>query len=187
MRPEETVERSDPELIASIRAGERAGFDELMRRYERLVYKVVFGLVKRREDALDLTQSSFLKAFQGLDEYRGDASFKTWLLRIAYHEGLNWTRAAGRREPGVELDEAAPRLALVATQERELEARQRLGAVQRALARLNGRYRTTILLRYVDEMSIRDIAAVLACSEAMTKNILFRGVRQLRRAMAEAG
>jgi len=176
----------DGELVERARAGEDSAFEELMRRYERLVYRIVDGFARDREEALDLTQAVFLKAFRGLGGFRGEAGFKTWLLRIAHREGLNWSRAAGRRPGGVEIDGEAAALARPAEQEERLLERERRGALGRALAGLHGRYRTAIRLRYLDRMSIREIASVLDTSEAMTKNLLFRGVRSLRRAVEEA-
>ena len=179
---------SDDELVAAARRGENAAFDALMRRHERLVYEVVAAFGRgphRREDALDLCQTVFLKAFRSLAAFRGESSFRTWLLRIAHHEGLNRERAHGRRPPGVELDETEPALAAAAEQETSLLERERSGHLARALAGLSGRYRTAIVLRYRDGLAIREIAEVLAVSENLTKNILFRGVRQLRRALVE--
>jgi RNA polymerase sigma-70 factor (ECF subfamily) len=181
---------SDDELVAAARRGENAAFDALMRRHERLVYQVVAGFGRGRhdrEEALDLCQTVFLKAFRSLGAFRGESSFRTWLLRIAHHEGLNRERTHGRRPAGVELDEAGAEPALVAPPEQEsaLLERERSGRLARALAGLQGRYRTAIVLRYRDGFAIREIAQVLAVSENLTKNILFRGVRQLRRAVVE--
>ena len=177
------MERSDPELIEAALAGESRAFDALMQRYERLVFRLAWGFSRQREEALDLTQTIFLKAFRALPGYRSEAGFKTWLLRIAYHEGLNSQRARSRRGEETGFGESELELAIGPAQEGELEARERHGAVRRGLARIHARYRAVILLRYVDEMPIRDIAAVLDCSETLTKNLLFRGVRQLRRAV----
>lgn len=178
------MERSDDELIAVARQGEPEAFDHLMRRYERLVYRVVAGAVGEREDALDLTQAVFLKAFRSVDTFRGESSFKTWLLRIAYHEAANHQRSATRRGVAVELEAGAGELTAPPEQEEALLRREGRGRLEQALAALHCRYRTAILLRYQDGLAIRDIAAVLSVSETMTKNLLFRGVRQLRRAVA---
>ncbi|MCM2270465.1 MAG: RNA polymerase sigma factor [Thermoanaerobaculia bacterium] len=180
------MEPSDDELVAAARGGDGEAFDLLMRRYERLVYRVASGFVPGREAALDLTQGAFLKAFRSLDGFRGEASFKTWLLRIAYHEGINESKRTARHaaRDGA-LDEAAE-APVPAEQEERLLAGERRGALARALGALHHRYRAAVLLRYREGLSIRDIAAALDCSETMTKNLLFRGVRQLRRALVEA-
>jgi RNA polymerase sigma-70 factor (ECF subfamily) len=180
-----TVEPGDDELVAAARAGDGEAFDLLMRRYERLVYRVASGFAPGREGALDLVQATFLKAFRSLDRFRGEASFKTWLLRIAYHEGINESKRAGRREAREsDLDLAAEPPA-AADQETRLLAGERRGALARAIETLHHRYRAAVLLRYREGLAIRDIAAALDCSETMTKNLLFRGVRQLRRELVE--
>ncbi len=179
-----SVDIEDAELVERARSGDSEAFSALMLRHERLVYRVVRAFARNREDALDLTQATFLKAFRALGGFRRKASFKTWLLRIAHHEGLNWTRDR-RHQSGTDVEEVAPRLAQPAEQERTLLAEERLGRVRRALAGIHGRYRTAIVLRYLDQLPIREIAAVLGTSEAMTKNLLFRGVRRLRRAVEE--
>jgi RNA polymerase sigma-70 factor (ECF subfamily) len=183
---ESTVEPSDEELVERVRGGDRDAFETLVGRHDRLVFRVVAGFGGSREDALDLTQTVFLKAWSALASFRAEASFKTWLLRIAHHEALNRLRAGGRRPATSELDPEAPALAAPPEQESALLARERAGCLRRAIAALHGRYRTAILLRYRDGLPIREIAGVLEVSETMTKNLLFRGVRQLRRALAEA-
>lgn len=179
-------ERTDEKLVEAARAGELEAFDLLMRRYERLVYKVASGFESGREDALDLTQNVFLKAFRALATFRADSSFKTWLLRIAHHEGLNARRTRLRKPTGDALPEGAAELGSPPDQEDRLLEADRRGVLSRALAALHGRYRMAIVLRYQNGLAIREIAAVLETTEPMTKNLLFRGVRQLRRALEES-
>lgn len=180
------MEPSDEELVEQVRRGERAAFEQLLRRYDRLVFRVVAGFGRDREDALDLCQAVFLKAWRALPGFRGESSFKTWLMRIAHHEGLNRQRSTERRPELPELDPDAPELATGAVQETTLLAREQSRRLGRAVAALHGRYRTAIELRYREGLAIREIAQVLDVSETMTKNLLFRGVRQLRRTLAQA-
>ena len=184
--PKPERERSDAELVEAARGGELEAFDELMRRHQRLVYRVVFRFAGDADGALDLTQSAFLKAYRGLAGYRAEASFKSWVLKIAVREGLNWSRSARRARLEPELEADDERLARPAEQEDALVERERTGELRRALERLSARVRTALVLRYRDRCSIREIAAALDTSEAMTKNLLFRGVRQLRRTVGQA-
>jgi len=180
---------SDEELAAAAAAGDRGAFDALMRRHERLVFRSVWSFAGSREEALDLTQIVFLKAWRALGSFRGEASFRSWLLRIAHHEGLNRVRGAGRRGTAVALTEVGAEgeaFAAPAAQEEELLDRERRGRLRRALAGLHERYRQPLELRYFHRLPIREIAGVLGTSEAMTKNLLFRGLRHLRRAVEEA-
>ena len=178
------MDRTDEQLARAILAGDRAAFDVLMRRYERLIYKVVQGFCRNREDALDLTQTVFLKAYRGLAGFRSDASLKTWLLRIAHHEGIDWSRRAAR---GIteQVDAADASWGQPATQELALVASERQRQLAAGLNTLNRRARTAVVLRYLHRWSIREIAGLLDVSETRTKNILFRGVRSLKKAVAQ--
>ena len=98
------MERSDEELAGAARAGDSAAFDELMRRHERLVYRLAWSFARDREAALDLTQAAFLKAWRGLEGFRGDSGFKTWLLRIARNEALNRAQRQAPLDLAGELD-----------------------------------------------------------------------------------
>ena len=182
------MDKPDEVLIQETLDSRMGSFDVLMCRYERLVYKVAYSFGLNRENALDITQTVFLKAFHNLKTFRTDASFKTWLLRITYNEGINWTRSTRNRpELHDDLESASAALSNEAGQESGLLLRERRRMIRRGLESLNDRYRTALLLRYVHEMPIREIAGVLQCSENLTKNILFRGVRSLKRALAQAG
>jgi RNA polymerase sigma-70 factor (ECF subfamily) len=182
------LEPPDEVLIRETLAGNPGSFDELMRRYDHLVFKVAYSFCGGRENALDITQTVFLKAFDRLSTFRTESSFKTWLLRIAYNEGINWTRSPrNRRELHKSIQPIAENFSLEAGQESHLLRREQRLMIRRGLDSMNDRYRTAILLRYVHDMPIREIAGVLQCSETMTKNILFRGIRTLRRTLAQTG
>ena len=187
---EDAKDPGDDELVDRARAGDREAFGVLVGRYDRLVYRIVAPAGAGREDSLDLTQTVFFKAWNALAGFRAESSFKTWLLRIAHHEASNRARSASRRGEETELDAESPvqaaRLATQPEQERTLLERERKGSLARAVRALHGRYRTALLLRYRDGLAIREIADVLDVSETMTKNLLFRGVRHLRRALAES-
>jgi RNA polymerase sigma-70 factor, ECF subfamily len=178
------MEKSDEDLIQNVLSGNHDSFEELMSRYERLVFKVAYSFGGNRENALDIAQTVFLKAFNNLRSFRTDSSFKTWLLRIAYNEGITWTRPLRNRtdiHKNVEYED----LPYQANQETELLDKEQRQMIQAGLGSLNNRYRTAILLRYVHDLTIREIAGVLQCSETMTKNMLFRGIRNLRRMLAQ--
>ena len=182
------MERSDGILIQETLDGFLSAFDELMVRYQQLVFKVAYSFGGNRENALDITQTVFFKAWDKLDTFRSESSFKAWLLRIAYNEGINWTQSPrNRRDLHESLDESADYHASEAAQETKLLHMEQRRILDRGLSSLNNRYRTAILLRYGHEMSIREIAGVLQCSETMTKNILFRSIRNLKKALAQAG
>ena len=94
----------DKDLVSRYLAGNMGAFDELMTRHERTVYRLCFRFVKNREDAMDLTQEVFIKAFEKLTAFRGDARFKTWLYRVAVNHCLNHVKKNSREF--VEVDES---------------------------------------------------------------------------------
>jgi RNA polymerase sigma-70 factor (ECF subfamily) len=180
------MERSDAELVAATLGGELSAFDQLMQRYQRLVYSLVASFAEHSEEALDLTQEIFFKAYRKLETFDGSGSLKAWLARIAIHEGINTAKSADRRQARhaawhVVQGDHAP-----ASQDLEILARERRRQVASALDRLAPRHRLAIELRYLQEMPIRDVAAALDCSEGVARNILFRGLRKLRQQLAQA-
>ncbi len=88
---------SDQTLVTEIRSGSGVAFEQLMRRYERLVYKVAYGLTRDREAAMDVTQETFMKVHGRLTGWRGEGGIKNWIARIAANEAMNWQRSVRRR------------------------------------------------------------------------------------------
>lgn len=178
-------EPTDAELIEATLTGEEEAFDALMLRYQRFVYKLAYGFGRSHENALDLSQLVFLKVYRKLGLFRADSSFRTWLAKVVYNEGLNWLRANRRHIEGLEalpqgLSSPDP------GQDDELLRSERTQMVLQGLTRLNRRYRAAVELRYFHGMAIGEIAQVLNCSEGVAKNALFRGVRTLRSRLSGA-
>ena len=179
------MDRPDNVLVAEALRGRLESFDEIMRRHERIVYRVAFLYGGSRESALDISQNAFIKAYQALRSFRGESSFRTWLLRIVENEGLGWARSQARRDRQLEpvpVEPAAP-----AAQEVRLLSRERRRILDRKIAELNPRQRLAVTLRYFRQMPLSEIAGVLQCSENHVKNVLFRSVRKLRQSLAGSG
>ena len=175
----------DRQLVEAILDGDMSAFDALMQRYERLVYRVAFSFSHERETALDVTQNVFLKVFRKLGSFRLEASFKTWLLRIAYNESINWARSQRRHVEGrQDLEPIEISLSSAPVQENALLDRERWRIVLDRIDRLNPRYRLALFLRYFNGLSVREVAEVLDCTEGVAKNVLFRSVRRLREELA---
>lgn len=184
------MDPTDRALIDGTLAGDLSSFDALMRRHERPVYRVCLLFGRTKENALDLSQEVFMKAYRHLGAFRGGSAFRTWILRIAYNEGLSWARARHRRgdtggSDALDTLSAAP--ATAASQERALLDRERALILTRKIGELNPRQRMAITLRYFRQMPLREIADVLQCSEGNVKNMLFRSVRKLRDSLAGSG
>ncbi len=188
----------DTQLIDRLRAGEPAAFDHLVRERAGDVYALLYRLTEDREEARDLTQETFLRAFQNIDRFRGDADLKTWLYRIAVNQARNrwrwWKRR--RRDATVSLD------ASVGEQDQPLSARLRAGsasnpeletlahereqALRAALRALSRSYREAVILRDVEGLSYEEIAATLEISVGTVKSRLSRGRLELRRRLGSS-
>jgi len=172
------VEFTDAELIAEIHAGSVVAFERLLRRYERLVYKVALGFTGDSQSALDVSQNVFLRIHAKLPSYRGEGELRSWVLRLAMNESMNWNRAQKRhRAEGLAEEIPAGRSA---PQEVGLGRRETRSLLRRSLDTLSARHRLAVVLRYFEDLSVHEIAVVLGCSEGVAKNVLFRSLRKMR-------
>lgn len=174
------TEPSDRECAERARDGDRGAFAILVRRHQDGVHRFVLRMVGSRDEALDLTQDAFVRAWQALPQWEPEAQFRTWLFRIASNAALDALRR--RRLVGFEpLDEAFEAAADEPDPEKRLELKQRVAALEASLAKLSAQHREILLLREVENMSYEEIGAVLALSEGTVKSRLARA----RAALAE--
>lgn len=170
---------AEPDLIARAQAGEHRAFGALVRLYQDRVFRFILRLVGSREDAMDLTQDTFMKAHRALPGWRPEAQFRTWLFRIAHNAALDVLR---RRQsiafiPFAELSadedsDAAPDMAPQPDQ--QVSDRQRIGLLERALRELPADQREILLLRELEDMSYAEIATTLDIAEGTVKSRLAR-------------
>ncbi len=182
---------TEEELVQQARDGDFDAFDELVNRHERRLYSLAMGILRQSEDAEDAVQTAFIKALDALDSFRGDASFKTWITRIATNTALKILRKR-RGLPTVSLDEATTENEDGIIKHPEYIADWRADpallaqqddvkrAIEDALAQLDDKYRLVFLLRDVHEFSTRDTARTLELSEANVKVRLLRARLFLR-------
>jgi RNA polymerase sigma-70 factor (ECF subfamily) len=170
------------------RAITAADFDEVVRRYQRKVYRVLLLMVKHPEDADNLTQECFLRAYTSMQTFRGDCSVQTWLLRIAVNLARDdarnrragfWKRLLRLDDGSAVADEQAP-ACVSASPERGLIAQQELDAVWRAVENLSARQKEVFILRFAEEMELKEIAEVLNLRTGTVKTQLFRAVTSVR-------
>jgi len=178
------LETIDELLIEKTLAGSLECFDVLMQRYQRDVFAVARGYARSSDDALDICQNAFLKAYSKLGTFAGRSSFRTWLTSIANREGLNWVRTRSRKAPATVSEAQLEVLPSADDHETDFLRTERRQRVIESLHILNPRSRMAVILRYFREMSISEVAAVLECSEGVARNMLFRSVRRLRDAVA---
>ncbi|HEX8844488.1 MAG TPA: sigma-70 family RNA polymerase sigma factor [Pyrinomonadaceae bacterium] len=187
----------ETQFIERLRAGEGAAFDRLVEERSGDVYALLYRLTEDAEEARDLTQETFLRVFQNIDRFRGDADLKTWIYRIAINQARNrwrWWRRR-RRDSTLSLDaqsenEGLPlkaRLKSAAVNpEQETLAREREDVLRKALQTLGRSYRETVILRDVEGLSYEEIAATLEISIGTVKSRLARGRLELRRKLGSS-
>lgn len=185
----ESRERSDAGLVDDFLRGEVSAFDELVRRYKDRVYNVVYRYVGNHEDALDLSQEVFVRAYRGLSRFRRDAKWYTWLFSIAANVARNRVRDSHRkgRDQGTSLEmlqEHAPALAQSALAQsdsprRAAEERELEGILQACLTELPEHYRMPFVLRTVDGLSYDEIAQALECPVGTVKSRLNQARKML--------
>ncbi len=164
-------------LVDACRQGEREAFDRLVVKYQRDIYRLCYRYVDNHEDANDLAQEAFLKAWRAIGRFRGESRFSTWLYRIAVNACLN--HRALRRPATEELPDSLPdpgRGALSAVETKDQSRR-----VREAVARLPERQRATLILKVYQELSHEEVAAVLGTSIGTVKSNLFHALANLRR------
>jgi RNA polymerase sigma-70 factor (ECF subfamily) len=151
-------------LVAAARTGDRAAFDDLVSLYHRAVFRTAMAALQRREDADDATQDAFVLAWRKISGFRGDSSFKTWMLTIVWRQALDrrksrahWWQRGGNGAP-TEMDRL---VSLEADPERQAEARHRMRQVREAIDALTPKLRDTLLLAASGEHSYGEIATML--------------------------
>ena len=183
---------TDEELVARSMGGDLDSFNQLVLRWERPIYALAYRVIGREEDARDVAQETFLRAFRALGGFKGQAKFSSWLYRITLNLCRDWIRRE-RRAPialvpeGVDLIELASEAEPAETIE-DLVSRRELGrAVARAMATLPDEQRTAIVLKEYHGLTFQEIAELLDCPLSTVKTRLYQGLTVLRRQLAQAG
>jgi RNA polymerase sigma-70 factor (ECF subfamily) len=163
-------------------------FEQIVRRYQRKVYRVLLLMLKNPEDADNLTQECFLRAYASMKSFRGECSVQTWLIRIAVNLVRDyarnrragfWKRLLRLEDDGVVTDDREPP-SIKPSPERGMLAREELDAVWRAVDSLSARQKEVFVLRFAEEMELKEIAEVLNLRIGTVKAQLFRAVTSVR-------
>jgi RNA polymerase sigma-70 factor (ECF subfamily) len=177
---------TDEELVARSIGGDADSFNELVVRWERPIYALAYRTIGREDDARDVCQETFLRAFRALPGFRGQAKFSSWLYRIALNLCRDWIRRE-RRTPVVQPPEDVDLMAMAAAAEsiEDLVARKDLSrAVERAMTRLPEEQRTAIVLKEYHGLTFQEIADLMGCPLSTVKTRLYQGLSVLRRELA---
>jgi RNA polymerase sigma-70 factor (ECF subfamily) len=184
----------DADVVALAQAGREPAFRELIRRYERPVFSLIYRMIRDRELAEDLAQDTFIKVLNHIDRYRPEFKLSSWLFKIANNVAIDHLRR--RQLETVSIDGSphaqtadaieATSFDVVGQQESpldELEARELGTAIEQAIASLRPEYRSCIMLRHVDGRSYEEIAATLDLPLGTVKTYIHRARHELRRAL----
>jgi RNA polymerase sigma-70 factor, ECF subfamily len=166
-------------LVRECLAGRTEAFGEIVTRHRRPIYQVCYRFVGNHEDATDLAQETFLRAFRAIGSFKGDASVGTWLYRIAVNVCLNRVSSRGVRVEPID-DRDLPPSAEPDAMSR-LMSDERAARVRAAVSRLPPRQRATLILRVYQELSHQEIARILGSSVGAAKANLFHALNNLRK------
>ncbi len=186
----------DDELIREAQKGHRAAFDTLVRRYDQSVLRLALHMLGNEQDAQDVHQEAFIKAYRHLGNFRFECSFYTWLYRIVTNLCLDQLRRrkSRREEPATVLDASGDEMDLLANISderamsnpgRELERKVMAERINEALGKLTPRERAVFELKHYQGLKLRTIGEMLSTTEETAKNTLFRATRKLRANLAE--
>ncbi len=184
----------DADVVRLAQQGRELAFRELVRRYERPVFSLIYRMVRDRETSEDLAQDAFVKVLNHIDKYSPEFKFSSWLFKIANNVAIDHLRR--RRIDTISMDGSphattaseveASSLELEADQENaldELEARELGSAIEKAIARLRPEYRACIMLRHVEGRAYEEIAATLDLPLGTVKTYIHRARHELRKAL----
>ena len=170
-------------LVAECVAGRREAFDELVARHRRPVYQLCYRFVGNHEDASDLAQDVFLRAYRAFGQFKGDAAVGTWLHRIAVNVCLN--KVSGRQPRTEPIDERRVPPSREPDPMSLLMRSERAGQVRAAVVQLPPRQRATLILRVYQELPHQDIARILGSSVGAVKANFFHALRNLKRLLED--
>jgi RNA polymerase sigma-70 factor, ECF subfamily len=182
---------SDEELVARSRGGDLDSFNQLVLRWERPIYALAYRVIGREEDARDVAQETFLRAFRALGGFKGQSKFSSWLYRITLNLCRDWIRRE-RRTPiaqapeGVDLVELAGESTPSESIEDLVSRKQLSEAVAKAMALLPDEQRTAIILKEYHGLTFQEIADLLDCPLSTVKTRLYQGLTVLRRHLHQA-
>jgi RNA polymerase sigma-70 factor (ECF subfamily) len=183
---------TDDELVAKSVGGDAESFNQLILRWERPIYALAYRVIGREEDARDVCQETFLRAFRALPGFKGQAKFSSWLYRIALNLCRDWIRRQ-RRAPvmqmpeGIDPGELAAERGPVESIEELVSRRELSAVVEEAMALLPEEQRTAIILKEYHGMTFQEIADMQGCPLSTVKTRLYQGLAVLRRHLEKNG
>ena len=176
-------ELDDTALVDASRNGDQDAFALLVQRHQRRVFNLVFRMLQQYEEANEITQETFLAAWQGLPSFRGDARFSTWLYRIAYNcclKQLDQRKRDRALQLAIQADQMLDYTGREERVDAELDAHDCQALVREHLAKLPAKYRIVLILRHLQEMTYEEMAEILTMPIGTIKTHLFRARNLLK-------
>ena len=196
---QDAISPDDRELVQRFQRGEEKAFDTLVQRHQQRAFNIAFGILQEREDALEVAQDAFVRAYRALKDFRGDSAFTTWLYRITMNLAHNKTRWNRRRffSQTVSLDapadpsEPGERRAIELTDpssgpDHQTMINEETHFVTVAMKKLGVKHKEILILRNVENVSYGEIAQILSCSIGTVKSRIARAREELRVLVNEA-
>jgi RNA polymerase sigma-70 factor (ECF subfamily) len=193
MQTEATLAQSDVselDLVKRCQAGDTEAFDELVTRYRTRVFSMIYNMVHSEQDAWDLAQESFLKAWKSIGRFRGQSSFYTWIYRIVMNVTIDWLRKKQVKAGGAEfndaiqlreIDPASKTVPKTEALPHQVMERDEIRArIEKAIGQLSPEHRAVILMKEIDEMQYHEIAEALGCSIGTVMSRLFYARKKLQ-------
>jgi RNA polymerase sigma-70 factor (ECF subfamily) len=193
MQTEATPAQADVpelELVRRCKAGRTDAFDELVTRYRTRVFAMIYNMVHNDQDAWDLAQDSFVKAWKSIKRFRGRSSFYTWIYRIVMNVTIDWLRKKQVKGTGTEFDDTI-QLAQIdpasrtvpkgaPPPHRQMEQTEIRARIEQAISQLSPEHRAVILMKEIEEMQYHEIAEALDCSIGTVMSRLFYARKKLQ-------
>lgn len=178
----------DSALVARAQRGDLDAFEELVRRYRNEVFAVSYHYLRNREDAWDISQEVFLKAHRALKRFRGDSSFKTWVLRIAANRCKDYFKKRRLRTVTLDAEDSDHQVpSRTAGPVKNLEAQELGQAIQKAIEELPEKHRTAFVLREYEGLSYEEMAQTIGCSTGTVMSRLHHARKKLQKALTSMG
>jgi RNA polymerase sigma-70 factor (ECF subfamily) len=187
--PIDAVEPDDVELVKRCQAGDSSAFNDLVTRYRSRAFTMIYGMVQNEQDAWDLAQEGFLKAWKSIHRFKGESSFYTWLYRIMTNVTIDSLRRKGIHgeaefddriaavdvEPGSRTTPSS-----VPLPHKKLEHREIRQRIDEAIAKLSPEHRTVIVMKEIEDLQYNEIAEILSCSLGTVMSRLFYARKKLQ-------
>ncbi len=177
-----STELSDAEIIAKVLAGDDAAYEGIMRRYNRMLFRIARGIVRNDDDAMDVLQESYVKAYRALSQFNGPSGFPSWIARIVVNQALSQARKFSLPEDkSIDADETPTEI--LDRPEQLAMRNDTLHLIEAAIDELPADFRLVFMLRGVEQLTVRETAELLNIKQATVKTRFHRARRIMRNSL----